>query len=224
MRIVSATSVRGPRGPSAASASAEREREADPGPGRPSGRSHDDQSAAVGLDEPPADEQAEARARDARLADVPGAMERLRDQDRVPPPGTPTPSSSTVTASHAPSTSAPMTIGLPSGAYLRALPTRFDRTWPTRATSTSTRRQVDRAVDDQPFRAAGDRELAAQPRDEGIERRRRSLEDQRIGLQVGHVEDLVDERRQPAARLVDALDVGPLLRRASRSRWRSVSA
>ena len=44
-------------------------------------------------------------------------------------------------------------------------------------------------------------------------RRRRALEDQRVGLQVGHVEDLVDERGQAARGLVDALDVGALLLR-----------
>ena len=125
--------------------------------------------------------------------------------------GTPTPSSSTVTASHAPSTAAPITIGLPSGAYLRALPTRLESTWPTRPTSTSSGGRSAGAVDDEPLGAARDIELAAQPRDERRERRRRSLEDQRVGLEVRHVEHLVDERGQPAAGLVDALDVGALL-------------
>src|SRR5919199_2135689 len=51
--------------------------------------------------------------------------------------GMPTPSSSTVAVSQSVDAVALMVIGVPGGAYLRALPTRFSSTCPTRAASTS---------------------------------------------------------------------------------------
>ena len=56
--------------------------------------------------------------------------------------------------------------------------------------------------------------MARSPRNRATsaaEGRPRAIEDERVGLEVGHVEDLVDERGQAAARFVDAFDVGALL-------------
>src|SRR6185369_4239452 len=70
MRIVSATGQTG----------GEREGEADPGPGTAVGSIEDREPTAVRLHEPPADEEAQARAGDVRLAHVPRPMERFRDE------------------------------------------------------------------------------------------------------------------------------------------------
>ena len=173
---------------------------------RPSGRSSH-QPTTVRLDQPPADEQPEARARDARLADVPGAVERLGDETRSAS-GMPTPSSSTVTASHAPSTVGTDHDRAASGRVLARVadevlraPGRPARRRPRpaagRPAGSTTSRSAPPATSSSPRRRA--------TRDG--EGRRRSLEDQWIGLEVGHVEDLVDERSQSAAGLVDPLDV-----------------
>ena len=127
--------------------------------------------------------------------------------------GMPTPSSSMATWSHVAVDRAPRWSRARSGGpYLKALPTRFSRIWPTRAPSTSIGGQVVGQVDDQPVGAG--RDAARSPRsrvDEGREQDRRPLEDERVRLQVGHVEDLADERGQALGHLVDALDVGALL-------------
>src|SRR5688500_19861050 len=75
MRMVSATGCLGGRG-----GSSQRKREADPGAGTAVRSVEDVEPAAVGLHEPPADEESQAGARDPRLADVPRPVERLRDE------------------------------------------------------------------------------------------------------------------------------------------------
>src|SRR5688572_7307560 len=80
MRMVSATGRlvcrrrerRGRRG--------QRKREPDPGSGTAVRSIEDIEPTAVRLDEPPADEEPQAGARDSRLPDIPGPMERFRDE------------------------------------------------------------------------------------------------------------------------------------------------
>ena len=139
--------------------------------------------------------------------------------------GMPTPSSSTVTASHSPSTRGPDDDRRAVRRVLQgvadevredladAADVDVDRRAGRRAASTTSRACV-----------AGDGQVAAQPRDERRERRRRALEDQRVGLEVGHVEDLVDERGEPAAWPRRSARRRRAAGPASRSRWRSVSA
>ena len=95
-----------------------------------------------------------------------------------------------------PSAVAPSTTGLPSGRVLERVADEVREDLADARDVDLERRQVVGRVDDEPVGAAGDREVAAQPRDERRERRRRPLEDQRVGLQVRDVEDLVDERGQ----------------------------
>ena len=193
MRIVSATR-RAPRPRSAASGSVKVTRV----PGRPSGRSPSHRR-------PP---WASTRRRQMnRPRPVPGIRDSRTFQARWngsvtsarSASGTPTPSSSTVTASHGPSVVA---LDDDRRAVRRVLERVADEVRQDLADARDVdvdRRQVGRRRPDEAIRAAGDREVAAQPRDERRERGRRSLEDERIGLEVGDVEDLVDERRQAAA-------------------------
>ena len=164
------------------------------------------------LYEPSADEESKARARDARLAHVPGAVERFRDEN---PFRLGHPDALVIDGDGQPR---PIDRGTDHDrAAVRGVLARIaDEVRQHLADAPDVdieRRQVIRHGHDEPFRPARDIELAAQARDQGREGRCRSLEDQWIGLEVGHVEHLVDERSQAAAGLVDPADVGPLLLR-----------
>ena len=137
--------------------------------------------------------------------------------------GMPTPSSSTVDRQPLARRPRPdRRPARPVGPYLKALPTRFSRIWPTRGPSTSSGgRSSGRSTTRRSARPVASRSPRSRLTSDD-EQDRRALEDQRVGLQVGHVQDLADERRQPARDLVDALEVVALLRRV-RSRCSSVS-
>ena len=125
----------------------------------------------------------------------------------------PTPSSSTVTTSVAsPVDWSPECHGAAVRGVLEGVADEIRRA-PVRLARRRHRRRAGPvgAVDDQPVGAAGGLEIAPQSSDERREGRGSTLQDQRIGLEVGHVEDFIDERGQPATRLVDPFHVRPLL-------------
>jgi len=164
----------------------------------------------VRLDESPADEQAEPGARDARLAHVPGPVERFRDEI----PFRLRHADPLVVDRHRQPRPVDRGTEHDRAAVRRVLARVADEVREHLADAPHVRverRQVGRGGNDDALGTARDIELAAQPRDERIEGRRRSLEDQRVGLEVRDVEHLVDERGEPTAGLVDALDVGSQL-------------
>ena len=83
--------------------------------------------------------------------------------------GTPTPSSSTVTASHRPSALAATTTGLSSDAYFRALPTRFAKTSTDTTDVDVEVGQIGGSIDHEAICLIGHRQVSAQTRDEGFE-------------------------------------------------------
>ena len=127
--------------------------------------------------------------------------------------GMPTPSSSMATWSRSPSMRAEMVTTPAGGPYLKALPTTLSRIWPTRAPSTSiggrssgrstTSRSARSVPARSPRRRVGERH----------EQDRCPLQDERVRLEVGHVQDLAHERGEAPGHLVDLLDVLALLAR-----------
>ena len=142
------------------------EREGDARPGPPVRPVLQPQPTAMRLDQPPADEQPEAGAGDARFADVPGPMERFRDErpfrGRDPDPlvvdGDDQPFAVDRRRDRRRRPSA--------GPYLKAFSTRFSRIWPTRAASTSSGGRSSGRSTDEPVRPARRLEVAPQARDE----------------------------------------------------------
>ena len=150
---------------------------------------------------------------DARLADVPGAVERLgderplgiRDPDALVVDGHDQPLAGDLRGDRHEPVRRPVLEGVADEVLEDLTDARRHRPRSAGRSSGSD--------DDQSIGATAGLEVAPQPRHERREQDRRALQDQRIGLQVGHVEDLPDERRQAVGHLVDALDVGALLSR-----------
>ena len=199
MRIRSATGGLGRplRRPASAPRERHRERHARAGPAI--GPVADRQPPAVGLDETPADESP---------SPVPGIRDSRTFQARWN--GSRTSSRSVVgdrrrprrrrsTTSQSPSAVAPTTTGDPVRRVLQRVADEVLQHPPDAA-----RVDVDvggrsPAARSQTGVVARERKVAAQPRDERRERDRSALEDQRIGVEMGDVEDLVDERRRGAS-------------------------
>ena len=89
------------------------------------------------------------------------------------------------------------TIGAPAGAVLQGVADEVLEHLADPAAVDVDRRQVGRQVDDEPAHRWP--RHARSPRSRATsdgERDRRPLEDQRVGIEMGDVEDLVDERRR----------------------------
>ena len=202
-RLSHARPVRSVRRPPLAAVGAGQERQRE---GRPASRAAvrpiaDREPAAVGLDQAAADVQAETGARDPRFADVPGPMERLEDER---PLGLRDADALVVDRRRPASrrrTDAPIDDRRSGGRVLQRVARRGSR-GPGRS-----RRRVD--LDRRQVRRAGRRRgarrrptAARSPRRRATSEAnddRRPLEDERVGVEVGHVEDLVDEDRRAGA-------------------------
>ena len=67
-------------------------------------------------------------------------------------------------------------------------------------------RQIRRQGDFEPVRTAGDGQIRAQTGDQRGQLHRRALQDQGVGLELGDVEDLGDQRPEPVCQLVDPFE------------------
>ena len=167
----------------------------------------------MGLDEPPADEQAQTRARDPRLAHVPGTMERLGDE-----PGPPRDADALIVDGRRPATPRRRRRrarrSASSGAYFRAFPTRLREDLADPRDVDLERRQVGRGGRPEPVRRP--ERIARSPRSRATSVAKVVVARSRIS---GSAWRWVTSRTWSTSaasrrrRLVDPLEVGALLLR-----------